>query len=326
MYKHYNTKHKQCQEITNPIWKGYEEQVSSPLVKKVTYYKWLNQKLIKVLILIGEAEKAKTIFECGTFLQLGLRNGHEVIQKSNFCRQRLCNVCSWRKSRKFVGQMFPVMDLLQGQGYGFIFVTLTIKNPEAEALKDTSSLMLKAWDKLCKRRKHKRAWQGFCRSLEITYNPREDTYHPHIHALIVVNNDYFRSNDYITTEELSQAWGECLDVDYNPHCKLQKVKPKNNDVSIAKGAVVETLKYAYKIMQCDINIKTVSAFLAALNNKRLLSFGGVVAEARRALQQGDLEADTNLNDEANAEENIYDVLYLFSPSGWKIYERGNNEA
>ena len=168
MYNQYNAKKPKSQDISNPTWKKYSDDVSSPLVKKVTYYKWLNQKLIKVLNLIGEPEKGKTIYECGTFLQLGMRNGHEIITKSNFCRQRLCNVCSWRKSRKFVGQMFPVMDYLQGQGYSFIFATLTVRNPEAEQLKDTISIMLKAWDKLCKRRKIKRVWKGFCRSVPRT--------------------------------------------------------------------------------------------------------------------------------------------------------------
>ena len=319
-YKNYSTKRTSCQALKlSDEWQAISDSVASPLIKKVTYYKYANRKIIAALQAIGEPAKAGAVYGCGTFIRTGKRNGHEVITEANFCRQRLCQVCAWRRAAKFTAQMFPVMRNLEASGYKAIFVTLTIKNQPAAGVSYALDTLLKGWDRLI----HNNRWyrtnvKGFVRSLEVTYNITTDTYHPHIHALLFMPQDYAqRGGNYKTQKEIQADWTAATKLDYNPIVDVRAVKKQKTKSNTTKAAVVETLKYCYKVDQRSISDKTIATLLYALAGRRLVSFGGVVAEERRALQMGEL--DDNLNDDLEP-GGAYDVLYLFSPSGWKIIE------
>jgi plasmid rolling circle replication initiator protein Rep len=189
-------------------------------------------------------------------------------------------------------------------------------------VKSNLTQMLKAWDKFLKRRPIKRAVKGYCRSLEVTYNKKENTYHPHIHALLVVDSNYFTGKDYLSHDYLKQTWRECLDVSYDPIVDIRKVKRKNNTTSITAGATVETLKYSLKILPPDITTETVICLDEALRNRRLLSFGGVVAEVRTLLRMEDIE-DSTLTD-GDDTHNEYDCLYIFGINGWSVVDQAVN--
>lgn len=324
MYNHYTTQRPKCQAlILNEEWQKISDSAPTPLVKKVTYYKYANRRIIAALNQIGEPNKAAALYGCGTYIRTGKRNGHEVITESNFCRQRLCQVCAWRRSAKFTAQMIPVIRNLQAKGYKALFLTLTVANPTADNVSNALDVLLKGWDRLLKLRKYKRIIKGFVRALEVTYNATENTYHPHIHALWFVHQSYGESGkDYISFEELREDWKNAARLDYNPLVRIQAVKPKKKHIKSTDqtntAAVVETLKYCYKVDQKHISAETIATLLYSLNGRRLISFGGVVAEERKALQQGDI--DDNLNEQTTEVDNEYDVLYIFSPSGWRIIE------
>ncbi|PIB14037.1 replication initiation protein [Vibrio rotiferianus CAIM 577 = LMG 21460] len=69
---------------------------------------------------------------------------------------------------------------------------------------------------------------GYFRTVEVTYNERKDNFHPHIHALILVNKadyqKYFKLQDrtiFKTQSLISNAWRNLLKVDYNPMYTLK---------------------------------------------------------------------------------------------------------
>ena len=65
---------------------------------------------------------------------------------ANFCRNRLCPMCNWRRSLKMYSQVSQITDkILTTRKSRFIFVTLTVKNPDAEHLTETLDLMNKGF-------------------------------------------------------------------------------------------------------------------------------------------------------------------------------------
>ncbi|MGZ1052912.1 protein rep, partial [Streptococcus thermophilus] len=81
-------------------------------------------------------------------------------------------------------------------------------------MNSTISQLTKSFDRLFKRAKVQRNLLGYLRSVEVTHNENDNTYHPHIHVLMMVRPSYFQSKkDYITQKEWSDMWSQSLKVD-----------------------------------------------------------------------------------------------------------------
>ena len=58
------------------------------------------------------------------------------LHKGNFCKNRFCPMCAWRKARKDALKISVIMKWLEAEyDKAFIFVTLTAPNVKAEDLK-----------------------------------------------------------------------------------------------------------------------------------------------------------------------------------------------
>lgn len=295
MYKNYNMEKKNCQED------DYIEK-RDKIFKKLLIKRNTNINTINWLKKENDINRALRIEECGTYIGFYKEKNIPKIVKANFCRERLCAICAWRRQAKFISQMKPVLNSLINDNYEFLFCTLTIKNCNYNNLEERLNTILVAFSKLRKRRKVKRSWLGMCRSIELTYNHKDNTYHPHIHILIAVEKDYFNNNQkYITQEELSYIWKDCCNINYNPIVDIRKV----NDID--KG-VVETLKYSLKPSVYNESLK---AFHYVLNGRRLISFTGIFSQRRKELRLLDFE--NNLLDEVDIKDKTnktYDVYKI----------------
>ena len=294
----------------------YESQVKKILFK-TQVKKQLNTSVVSWLRDENQILKALEVEQCANHIGITEINNVAHIVKADFCRNRICNVCAWRRQSKFVAQMFPVLEKL-GSKYEYLFVTLTIRNVKYENLSHAIDILLQGYDKFLKRRKIKRAWVGKVRALEVTYNTDKksksyQTFHPHIHIFVAVEKDYFtNSKKYISHKELVGYWQECISVDYLPDCDIKKVTDTQN------GAV-ETLKYSFKSSTDSTALK---GYFYTLKNRRLVSFSGVFADMRKLLKQSDFE--NILTDDINT-ANISRLaysLYKFDATGgiYKYYD------
>lgn len=263
----------------------------------------------------GESAYLKSLHlrECAT--QIGISNvaGIAHIVKADFCRERICNICAWRRQAKFVSQTRPVLNILSNRGYRFIFVTLTMQNMPFEELNKALDLIMQAFHKFVMRRQVKRAFRGVIRSVELTYNEKKDTFHPHIHMLVAVEENYFSNTDlYISQELLSELWRDSLGVDYIPIVHIETIDD-------TEKAQLETLKYSLKPSQ---NEKALKVFLYVLRGRRLISFSGVFAKLRKELMLSDFE-DNLLDDVVKEGKKIFYDLYRLDSTGgiYKFYER-----
>ena len=228
---------------------------------------------------------------CGDTLRF-IRNqdGSLKLYQAYFCKNKLSPMCSWRRSMKYAYQTSRIVDeaIKQSPKGRFLFLTLTVKNVEGEALNSTISQLTKSFDRLFKRAKVQRNLLGYLRSVEVTHNEDDKTYHPHIHVLMMVKSSYFKGKEnYITQKEWGDMWSQSLKVSYTPMVDIRTVKETGKGL---RGAVLETAKYPTKPIKLDVeNKQVVDDLYNGLYRKRQLGYGGIFKEIKKRLALDDAE-------------------------------------
>jgi plasmid rolling circle replication initiator protein Rep len=140
--------------------------------------------------------------------------GEWGIAAAMFCQKRLCPLCAWRRTVRTGRNIHWIISEPDFKGVQFIFLTLTVRNCSGGELPETLDRLLSAWNVLTRtdREPFRRSFLGTFRSVEITYNRRAKTYHPHIHVLAAISPGYFRKSnqDYISHEALREIWTSAL--------------------------------------------------------------------------------------------------------------------
>ena len=259
---------------------------------------WRGRKILslKLADIFKELQYKKTFVErvisCGDTLQfIQNQDGNLKLYQAYFCKNKLCPMCNWRRSMKYSYQTSRIVDeaIKQSPKGRFLFLTLTVKNVEGQALNSTISQLTKSFDRLFKRAKVQRNLLGYLRSVEVTHNENDKTYHPHIHVLMMVRPSYFQSKkDYITQKEWSDMWSQSLKVDYVPMIDIRTVKETGKGL---RGAVLETAKYPTKPIKFDVeNKQVVDDLYNGLYRKRQLGYGGLFKTIKKQLQLDDVES------------------------------------
>ena len=202
---------------------------------------WRGRKImsLKLADIFAKLGYKKALIErvqsCGDVLRfIRHEDGSLKLYQAYFCKNKLCPMCNWRRSMKYSYQTSRIVDeaIKQEPKGRFLFLTLTVKNVPGSELNRTLTSLTKSFDRLFKRAKVQKNLIGYLRSVEVTHNEENNTYHPHIHVLLMVRPSYFNSKDnYITHEEWGQLWSRSLKVDYIPMVDIRSVKEKGKDFS-----------------------------------------------------------------------------------------------
>lgn len=247
--------------------------------------------------------------------------------------------------------------------YLYVLLTLTVRSCTGDELSGTLDTMLAAWNRFIGYADVKKAVHGWYRSLEVVHdtypfitpemyhgdadkhirsrrayyekqglkvgdkNPAYDKYHPHFHVLLVVNRSYFTSRDYISQSAWTQLWQQATRFDYAPRVDVRRVK--GNTVDELNSAVCEVAKYAAKdadyIVPDDweLTVNTVKVLDAALANRRLVAYGGIMRDYKALLKLDDVE-DGDLihvgdDDAEHDKEEPYRLVSYFWYSGYRQY-------
>lgn len=219
------------------------------------------------------------------------------LQAAHFCRVRLCPMCQWRRSMMWQAKAFKVIPkIIEAHPKArFIFLTLTVRNCELDELRDTLASMHKAWGKLIKRKEFAPV-QGWLRSVEVTRG-KDDTAHPHYHALLMVDQGYFKRG-YVSQKRWTEIWQSCLGVEYTPIVDVRSVRPGKREKVVGDGvlmssAICETLKYAVKpseLLQNDSrrrmsNQVWLVQLTHELHKTRAIATGGILRKYLKELEQ-----------------------------------------
>lgn len=268
-------------------------------------------------------KKAERMRDCATWLTYSRAEGKLKLSRANFCRVRLCPVCQWRRSLKTYSQMKQILAALDGK-YKYLFLTLTMRNCKPSELQHSITYLLEAWRHFIGYKRIEDMMEGYFRALEVTHNLEQDTYHPHLHVILAVQNSYFTSRKYTTQAELARLWQLALHADYTPVIDVRRVKGTDTK------AIAEAAKYSVKASDIicyddwQLTVDTVKLLDVALNNRRMIAMGGCIREQHRILHlddsdEGDLLDIGHSGDELSDEERD-EVTYVWH-SGYQQYRR-----
>ena len=229
--------------------------------------------------------------------------GKKKLKSANFCRLRLCPMCQWRRSLKMFGQVQMITDkiLERDKSTRFLFATFTVKNVDAENLEICINILNNKFLYLVSKnktfapaKKLKQNLLGYLKAVEVTYNTKDKTYHPHLHVIFAVKSTFFKnSNNYMTKKEWIELWQKALNVDYKPQTDIRAIKTNTGK------AIAEVAKYPVKTapilsLPDDEAVEVLKTLTLSLNKKRFVSYGGIFKTIKQELKLQDVETDKDL--------------------------------
>jgi len=302
---------------------------------------WKQRRLITLRLAQAykriESNKFHRIINCAGYMEFRRYADNTMkLHTANFCKTRLCPTCNRRRSMKLFAQVSKIMDSIEND-YEFLFLTLTCKNVSGANLNSQIDTLLSAFKALCLRKQFKKVVRGWCRAFEVTYNWESQEYHPHFHVMLVVDKNYFKSDDYIQQDDFCLMWQSCLGVDYKPIVDIRTFTESEK----GKGKeVAEVAKYTIKTSNIMANLQGITPFNqdiqdaarkltdkitdeivftldAALRNRRLIGYGGIFKQKHKELNlDEDLDGDLiRTTDEVNEHEGL---MYEIEQYRWDI--------
>lgn len=257
------------------------------------------------------------MYECGNELYFAIsENKDRRLYSANFCRDRMCPSCQQRRSKVIFHQVHGVCESI-GEAhptYKYLLLTLTVPNVPIEKLSSKMAQMGAAWLKLSRRIRFKKSVKGWFRTMEITYNSKAKTYHPHYHILLCVPSSYF-TKGYIPHGEWLSLWQDVMNDESITQVDVRKIKAnvnRENSTDIS-SACAEVGKYATKPSDYLDKVDTVDMFVAnktvvcelakVIKGKKLIAYGGLMLKHFKLLDLKDAESkDVDLVNIADQED------------------------
>lgn len=270
-------------------------------LRLVEIYKMTKEKKLN---LISDSRLFDLEHCADTLLFMQNAEGKNKLKSANFCRLRLCPMCQWRRSLKMFGQVKKITDkiLESDKSIRFIFGTFTIKNCDAQNLETCINILNNKFLYLVSKnktfapaKKLKQNLLGYLKAVEVTYNTKDKTYHPHLHVIFAVRNTFFSSSKYyMSKKEWINLWQQALGVNYKPQTDIRAIKTNTGK------AVAEVAKYPVKtapilsLKNDDEAVEVLKTLTLSLNKKRFVSYGGIFKTVKQELKLVDIETDKDL--------------------------------
>lgn len=262
----------------------------------------LYKQAIKISPNVISPKRLQDLADCASQLEyLQDAEGNKKLYKTYFCRVRLCPMCQWRRSLKLFSQVSKITDYINQQNNNqvrYLFITLTQKNcsgselvQEINKINKSFSLLVDKTKRVQPATKFKKMLLGYIKSTEVTYNPKTKTYHPHLHCIFAVQEEYFNKVNYINKNTWRAIWADLLKVDYLPQINVQAIKPARQ-----QKAVAELAKYPAKVSSI-LNLPQAQAVQVVMDlttlcyKRRFVAFGGIFKKTKALLKMQDVEAE-----------------------------------
>lgn len=313
---YYSTNITKCQE-------NAEKELSESFKPRKTLSEYLAESYFR----LGYLKESQRVYECSSYLAFShavfedyTLDANSKLHRANFCRDRLCPTCLWRRSLKYFNQASKILSVLE-KDHEFLFLTLTAPNCAPEDLSETIDKFMKGWDRLTKRKRYKDAVYGYSRALEVTINRENNTYHPHFHCVLAVKPSYFTSRCYISQAEWLQLWRDTYGDQNITQVDVRKAyaKPSAGGASVPLGSVVaEAVKYSTKPTEYiipndpDETDRAVATLKPSLHKRRLIQYGGCFKDVARRLKLDDPEEGDLLHVETDVHPAIAHFITHYS--------------
>ena len=270
---------------------------------KYNLKKLKNQELINYIVKHVNDNTLMRINFCGEFLSFMANEDltKRKLHGGNFCGNRFCPMCAWRQSKKDALKISICMKYIELEHKkSFIFLTLTAPNITGDKLSDEINKYNKAFKKMFERKDVKAVNKGYIRKLEITYNENSNTYHPHFHVVMAVNNSYFTDRTYIKQEKWLNMWREVMENPDITQVDVRRMKKNTESKEIS-----EIAKYAAKDSEMMINQQVFDIFYEALKGRQILTYNGLFKDANKLFKEKKLDKYKEIDET----EYVYFLLY-----------------
>ena len=270
------------------------------------------------------------ILECANrleFIKKDSDNADDFIIKlfnAKFCRVRLCPICQWRKSMRWVARLYEALPkiLEDNPKVRFIFLTLTVPNCELYELRETIQQMNKAWRRLAKLKVFPGI--GYIKSLEVTIND-EGQAHPHFHIVIAVTHSYFGGTNYLSQKKWTELWQKSLRTKEKRIVNVKAIKPKGSkdDTELDKlvNALRECVKYSTKPDDLlKISSDDLATFTQQMHKLRTVSLGGIFKKYMSEEEPEDLIGESQEKDGEDPKGDITAIWHL-KKNGYYISDK-----
>lgn len=295
-------------EKTERFWKEEKEkekESAREYIENEVQEMWNTKKYYNMLLadtyghIFGAENKVYRLLNCGRWLEYGIKGNLSKLIKVSSCHVRLCPICQYKRSLALFRNTKRIYEVIeQEKKYKHLLLTLTVRNVKSDCLRDTISNLLKGWRKLSNQRLWKRIIVGYLRTIEITYNEKNNTYHPHIHILLTVLKEYGSGNtEYLTVYDIQERWKKAMQIDYAPIVHIKRVYVSS------KKPLLETTKYTVKPAEYhniledggELAVEVVETLDDALSHRRLTEVGGIVRKIKQELKIQDMEEEEEKN-------------------------------
>lgn len=243
---------------------------------------------------LGMDRQAAAVRECGTFLGFQPTKGGLKVVEANFCRERLCPLCSWRRSVKIYAATSAILDHIDKIRPGevkYLFLTLTVRNVQLDRLGEQLDHMADGFKRMTNNRAWKRRVLGTMRTLEITINPDTGDAHPHYHLILAVRKEYATKADatYWDVQAWRTLWAQSCRLDYMPSVHIQRVRGRRKGIAEVSKYCAKDADYLVTAWSSRVDAeretdRRVAALSQYLKGRRLVGYSGILREAQQALR------------------------------------------
>lgn len=278
---------KEIEELKRLVADIYDVKKQNNL-KLAARYQMIAKKSTELSTNDYYARKYERLEQCSTYLEFRREksSGKYKLINTNLCRVRLCPLCSYKRSLAVYHNTAEIINYIN-TNYSrskYLFLTLTIKNVSGSELSAAIDNLTRGWQNLAKQKRIKNVVLGTVRSIEITYNKRTNTFHPHLHVLLHTTSDVYAGRNYISQTEIAERWCSAAGIDYQPVVDIRQIRHNRG------REIAEIAKYSVKPLEWDKCAESVIITLDEVLHKRhLLSLSGTMREAKRILKIADLE-------------------------------------
>ena len=260
-------------------------------------HKLMTNDIIIKLEKVGLKKEAYQVSNCGSYLKFSHQQHQQTqeernkLKEANFCKFRFCPMCAWRRTRNITGQLLEALESIEAKkSVDYLFLTLTIKNPQIINLKAIVSHLNKSFERMSKTKAYKNIILGHFKALEILGdNTPAGEAHPHFHILLIVNKSYFKSRNYLSQAKWTEMWQKALRADYTPVVHIQRIKQKKNSTfTKLQSAVFETAKYSVK--HTELTNRSDYDFLHIIDQTKRMRFfstGGILKKHMNLIKADD---------------------------------------
>ena len=252
---------------------------------------------------LGWNDRALLLMECGTYLGFATTTeGRTAIVEANFCKQRLCPSCNWRRSLKIFGNTSRILDYLdqtQGVKIKYLFLTLTVRNCPLPQLGAQIDAMSDGFHRMTNNKAWKRRVLGCMRTLEVTINHETMEAHPHFHLILAVDRKYATKNDetYWNHDQWVSVWQKSCRLDYTPNVSIERVRGRRSGVAEVSKYMAKDTDYIVSAWENQIGTEEAEAatdyivknLQEQMRGRRLISYTGLLREAQQVLRITDPE-------------------------------------